>query len=308
MSRVFNAPRDLVWRVWTEPEHVARWWGPRGFSTQIDRMDFRVGGSWQHTMVGPDGVRYPNKSIFKEIVPQERIVYSHGGGREEGPGATFLATWTFDVVDAKRTRLTGRLTFSSAEARDFVAKEFGAVEGGQQTLERLSEYLPSQQGQPFVISREFDVGRDLMWQVWTQPEHFGRWFGPKGFASMNLAKMDLRAGGLLHYSMPTPDGKTMWGRAVYREVTPPSRIVWINSFSDAEGGITPHPFTKDPWPLQLLTEVTFSEKAGRTTVTVNWLPYEATDAEWQTFDAGRESMEMGWGGTLDRLGDHVAKP
>jgi len=307
MSRVFNAPRDLVWRVWTEPEHVARWWGPRGFSTQIDRMDFRVGGGWQHTMVGPDGARYPNKSIFKEIVPQERIVYSHGGGREEGPGATFIATWTFDAVDAKRTRLTGRLTFPSAEARDFVAKEFGAVEGGQQTLERLSEYLPGQQGQPFVISREFNVKRDLMWQVWTQPEHFSRWFGPKGFVT-DLAKMDLRAGGMTLYSIRTPDGKVMWGRAVYRELTPPSRILYINSFSDPEGGITPHPLTKDPWPLQMLTDIAFTEKDGRTTVTILWLPYEASEAEWQTFEAGRESMKLGWGGTLEQLGAYVAKP
>ena len=306
MSRVFNAPRDLVWRAWTEPQHVARWWGPRGFSTQIEKMDFRVGGAWQHVMVGPDGARYPNKSIFKEIVPQERIVFSHGGGREEGPGATFTATWTFEVVDAQRTRLTGRLTFPSAEARDFVAKEFGAVVGGQQTLERLSEYLPGVQGRPFVISREFNAARDLMWQVWTQPEHFGRWFGPKGCAT-NLRKMDLQPGGMTHYSIEMPDGKVIWGRAVYREIARPSRLVWINSFSDPAGGITPHPLTPDPWPLQLLTEVAFTEQAGRTTVTINWLPYEATEAEWKTFEAGRESMKMGWGGTLERLADHLAK-
>lgn len=306
MSRVFHAPRDLVWRAWTEPQHVAHWWGPRGFTTQIDHMDFRVGGSWQHTMVGPDGARYPNKSVFKEIVPQERIVYSHGGGREEGPGATFIATWTFDAVDAKRTRLTGRLTFPSAAARDFVAKEFGAIEGGQQTLERLSEYLPGQQGKPFVISREFNVKRDLMWQVWSEPGHFSRWFGPKG-VTVNLAKMDLRAGGLTHYSMRLPDGKVLWGRAVYHEVTPPSRIVYINSFSDPEGGITPHPLAKGCWPLQMLTDILFTEKDGRTTVTIHWLPYEAGDAEWQAFEDGRESMKMGWGGTLEQLETYLAQ-
>jgi len=307
MSRVFNAPRDLVWRAWTEPQHVARWWGPRGFTTETKVMDFRVGGAWQHVMVGPDGARYPNKSIFKEIVPHEKIVYSHGGGREEGPGATFTATWTFEVVDAARTRLTGRLTFPDASARDFVAKEFGAIEGGQQTLERLSEYLPGLQGKPFIISREFSVARDTMWKVWTEAEHFGRWFGPKGM-DVNLVKFDLRPDGMIHYNMRTPDGEILWGRASYREVVPPSRLVWINSFSDAQGGITPHPLTPDPWPLQLLTEITFTENAGRTTVTVNWLPYEATDVEWKTFDAGRESMKAGWGGTLDRLGGHLAAP
>lgn len=307
MARVFHAPRALVWRAWTEPEHVARWWGPRGFRTETKQMDFRVGGVWQHVMIGPGGARYPNKSVFKDIVPQERIVYSHGGGREDGPGATFVATWTFEAVDATHTRLTGRLAFPDAATRDFVAKEFGAVEGGQQTLERLSEYLPAVQGRPFVISREFNVGRDAMWQLWTRQEHFGKWFGPKGI-DVHFATMDLRPGGMAHYRMQTPDGKTMWGRAVYREVVPPSRLVWINSFSDAEGGITPHPMTTDPWPLQLWTEITFTENAGRTTVTVTWLPYEAGDAEWQTFDKGRESMKGGWGGTMERLDAYLAKP
>src|SRR6478735_2420423 len=248
MSRVFHAPRDLVWRAWTEPQHVARWWGPRGFRTETKQMDFRVGSAWQHVMVGPDGARYPNKSIFKDIVPQERVVYSHGGGREDGPGATFTATWTFEVVDAGRTRLTGRLTFPDAAARDFVAKEFGAIEGGQQTLERLSEYLPGLQGPPFVISREFNVSRETMWKVWTESGHFGRWFGPKG-VNVTLKKFDPRPDGMTHYSMTLPDGKKIWGRAVYREVVAPSRLVWINSFSDPEGGITPHPLTPDPWPL-----------------------------------------------------------
>jgi len=307
MSRVFHAPRDLVWRAWTEPQHVARWWGPRGFRSETKQMDFRVGGVWQHVMVGPDGVRYPNKSIFKDIVPQERVVYSHGGGREDGPGATFTATWTFEVVDAARTRLTGRLTFRDAAARDFVAKEFGAIEGGQQTLERLSEYLPALQGPAFVISREFNVPRETLWQVWTEPAHFGRWFGPKGFVT-NLVKMDLRPGGLTHYNIQSPDGKVMWGRAVYREVVPPSRLVWINSFSDPEGGITRHPLNPDPWPLQMLTEITFAESAGRTTVTVNWLPYEASEVEWQTFEKGREGMKGGWGGTFDQLAAYVVKP
>jgi uncharacterized protein YndB with AHSA1/START domain len=111
---------------------------------------------------------------------------------------------------------------------------------------------------------------------------------------------------MFHYCMQTPEGKEMWGRFIYREVTPPSRLVWINSFSDPAGGITRHPLSKDPWPLQLLTDVTFVEHAGKTTVTVNWLPFEATAAEWQTFDAGRESMKMGWGGTMDRLTAHLA--
>jgi uncharacterized protein YndB with AHSA1/START domain len=141
VSRIFDAPRELVWEAWTNPEHVAHWWGPRGFTTTIRKMEVRVGGVWEQTLHGPDGANYPNKSVFKEVVRPERIVYSHGGGREKGPGASFVATWTFDALGPDQTRLTIRMVFPSAEDRDFVIREFKAIEGGQQTLMRLAEHL-----------------------------------------------------------------------------------------------------------------------------------------------------------------------
>jgi uncharacterized protein YndB with AHSA1/START domain len=306
MSRVLHAPRALVWEAWTNPEHITHWWGPRGFRTETKQMDLRVGGVWAHTMVGPDGTRYPNKSVFKEIVPQERIVFSHGGGREDGqvPGANFTATWTFEAMDAEKTKITGRLLFASVAARDAVVRDYGAVEGGRQTLERLSEHLPSMQGEPFVIAREFDAPRDLVWRVWTEPEHFGRWFGPKGL-KVSLRKFDLRPGGMNHYSMTMPDGNVMWGRAVYREIVPPEKLVWINSFSDPDGGITAHPMAPT-WPKEMLTIVTFAAKADKTTVTVTWFPLDATPAERATFSPARTSMAGGWGGTFDQLAAHLA--
>lgn len=142
ISREFDAPGELVWEAWTNPKHVVNWWGPRGFSTTIEKMDVRPGGVWKHVMHGPDGANYPNKSVFKEVVKPERIVYSHGGGREGGPGASFVATWTFDALDAGKTKVTIRMVFPSVADRDFVVKEFGAIEGGKQTLERLAEHLP----------------------------------------------------------------------------------------------------------------------------------------------------------------------
>ena len=141
-TRVFDAPREKVWKALTSPEHVVHWWGPNGFSTTIETMEVRPGGMWKHIMKGPDGANYPNKSIFKEVVEGERIVYSHGGGREKGPGASFMATWSLETVDGNKTLMTGRMVFSTPEERDFVVKEFGAIEGGKQTLARLAEYLP----------------------------------------------------------------------------------------------------------------------------------------------------------------------
>lgn len=142
LSRVYDAPRELVWKALTDPKHVVNWWGPTGFSTTIEEMDVRPGGVWKHMMRGPDGTNYPNKSIFKEVVAPEKIVYSHGGGKEHGPGASFVASWTLDDLGGGKTKMTIHMVFPSAAARDFVIREFGAIEGGRQTLGRLAEYLP----------------------------------------------------------------------------------------------------------------------------------------------------------------------
>jgi uncharacterized protein YndB with AHSA1/START domain len=86
-------------------------------------------------------VNYPNHSVFTEIVTPEKIVFSHGGKREGGPDVSFVSTWTFEKLAVDKTRVTIRMVFPTAAQRDFVVKEFGAIEGGKQTLERLGEYL-----------------------------------------------------------------------------------------------------------------------------------------------------------------------
>lgn len=299
ITRDFVAPRELVWEAMTDPQHVVNWWGPRGFSTTIKTMDVRPGGVWQHTMHGPDGTNYPNKSVFKEVVRPERIVYSHGGGREDGPGASFVATWTFEALAADRTRVTIRMVFPSAEQRELVVREFGAIEGGRQTLERLGEHLAARRGAPFVITREFAAPRALVWSAWTELDRLKAWFGPKGF-TMPFAQLDFRPGGMFLYNLNGPNGAALWGRFLYREIVPQTKLVWVNSFSDPAGGITRHPFTTDPWPLQLLTVVTFEENRDRTLVTLKWWPLDASEAEQRVFDGNHASMQGGWGGTMEQ--------
>ncbi len=148
ISRVFDAPRELVWEALANPQHVVNWWGPRGFTTTIEKMDLRPGGEWKHVMHGPDGTDYPNKSTFTEVVKPERIVYVHGGAREGGPAANFVQTWTFEAISEKQTRLTMRQIYESTAARDLIVKEYGAIEGGKQTLARLAEYLPTMPTMP----------------------------------------------------------------------------------------------------------------------------------------------------------------
>jgi uncharacterized protein YndB with AHSA1/START domain len=141
ITRVLNAPRELAWEAMTNPERVVRWWGPVGFTTTIEEMDVRSGGVWKHVMRGPDGAEYPSKSIFKEVVKPERIAYSQAGGKKGAKGIHFQSTWTFDVVEGNKTKVTIHMVFSSAEDRNTVVRDYGAIEGGKQTLARLDEEL-----------------------------------------------------------------------------------------------------------------------------------------------------------------------
>ena len=152
----------------------------------------------------------------------------------------------------------------------------------------------------FVMSRVFDAPRDLVWQAFTQPERMKEWWGPKGFKVI-AANMDLRVGGTYHYGMRAPDGNTMWGKFTYREIVPPEKLVFINSFSDEKGGITRHPMNPS-WPLELRSTFTFEEQQdGKTKFTLRWSTYNATAEEQQIFDEGAASMTQGWSGTLDQL-------
>jgi uncharacterized protein YndB with AHSA1/START domain len=157
--------------------------------------------------------------------------------------------------------------------------------------------------QPFLISREFDAPRELVWQAWTEAEHMG-WWGPKEVTIHN-AKMDLQPGGIFHYAMKPADGGTMWGKWVIREVADLERLVFVNSFSDEAGGITRHPMHAN-WPLEILSTIRFVQRAGKTTVRVEWFPINASEVERATFDKARELMKSGWGGSLDRLGEYLA--
>ncbi|MBX7146339.1 MAG: SRPBCC domain-containing protein [Alphaproteobacteria bacterium] len=157
----------------------------------------------------------------------------------------------------------------------------------------------------FMISHTFDVPRATMFKIWTDPQHLKHWWGPKGF-KVRVADMDFKVGGNFHYCLLAPDGSDMWGKFVFRDIVPNERIIFISSFSDEKGSITRHPMSMD-WPLKMLSTITFEENQGKTTVTVKWLPYEATDKEIQTFEEGRSSMQQGWSGTFEQLETYIDK-
>jgi uncharacterized protein YndB with AHSA1/START domain len=142
-SRVFDAPRELVFAAFTDPKHLAQWWGPNGFTTTTISFDFRAGGIWRFVMHGPDGRDYQNRVTYEEIVPPERLVYRHGGGEDVEP-VQFSQRLTFEDLGNGKTRLTWHGTFPSAEERARVIKEYGADKGLTQTMARLADYVTSQ--------------------------------------------------------------------------------------------------------------------------------------------------------------------
>jgi uncharacterized protein YndB with AHSA1/START domain len=302
ITREYDAPRELVF-AWTDPEHIVKWWGPDGFTNTTRSMQLRPGGEWIFVMHGPDGTDYDNRIVFLEIARPERIVFAHGS-TDEGDPSRFDVTVTFEELGG-RTRLTMRSLFPTAEARDFAVKQFGAIEGGRQTLARLGEQVKEAlAARAFVLSRTFDAPRELVWKAWTEEERLAAWWGPKGLA-LRVAKLDLRPGGMFLYSMRPPNGNEFWGRFVFREVTPPERLAYVLSFSDEQGGIQRHVASPD-WPLEMFTTVTFGELAGRTTITLRSVPINESAEERATFIAGFGSMQQGFGGTFDQLDGYLA--
>jgi uncharacterized protein YndB with AHSA1/START domain len=154
----------------------------------------------------------------------------------------------------------------------------------------------------FVFSRTVDAPRDLVWKAWTEADRLAQWWGPKG-CTIRVAKFEFKPGGTFHYAMQFKPGHDMWGRFTYREIVAPERLVFINSFSDPEGGLTRAPFSQlnNSWPLEVLNVLTLSEEDGKTTLTLRGRPINATDEECRLYVSMFDSMRGGFGGTFDKL-------
>lgn len=139
ITRVFDAPRELVFDAWTNPEHLPRWFGPNGFTLTTQEIDIRVGGRWRFVFHGPDGKDYDNRVVFLEVKPPELLSFDHGSDRDDDPGK-FRVTVTFDEQSDGKTVVTLRQLHPTKEQRDQTIA-FGAVELGLQTLDKLADYL-----------------------------------------------------------------------------------------------------------------------------------------------------------------------
>lgn len=298
LTRVYDAPLQAVWEAWTNPEEVAQWWGPRGFTLTTHSHDLRTGGHWHYTMHGPDGTDYENTTQYLEVVPGQRMVYDHGGHKDRPP--LFRVTVLFTEREG-RTQLDMSMAFATpeiaVEMRGFIKKA-----GGEATWDRLAEYLGKHRAgqEQFFITRSFDAGIERVYEMWTDPAHIAQWLPPTG-ATMRYLRAEPRVGGSSFYAMTFPDGATMHGLIRYIALERPHRIVYTQQFCDEKERVVRPPFFKH-WPETMLSTVELAaEGPDRTRVTVRWEPRDAIAADVAEFVKQRSSMTMGWTGSFDKL-------
>ena len=289
ITRVFDAPRDLVFGAFIDTEHVGDWWGPAGFTITTHTMDVRPGGEWRFVMHGPDGTGYDNRIVYRAIEPIDRLVYAHvdEAGRE-----LFETTATFTDQKGK-TLLTFRGLFPSKEARDFVVREHHAVEGGTEMLAKLADYV---EHQPFrvdasdcelVTTRLFDAPRALVYEARADPQQLVQWWGPDGFTT-TVQEMDIRPGGTWRLTMHGPDGTAYPNKSTFTEVVAGERVVYSHS-GGRKGG---------PGALFRSTMTFAAEGPGKSRVTLRMLfpSVEQRDAVIRSYGAAEGARQ-----TLNRL-------
>jgi uncharacterized protein YndB with AHSA1/START domain len=304
ITRLYDAPLKNVWEAWTDPEQVAKWWGPRGFTLTTHGKDLKSGGFWRYTMHGPDGVDYPNHTRYLEVESHSRLVYDHGGYDDRPP--LFRVTVLFSEERGK-TKMDMTMALATPEAAE-ATRKFIKKAGGDSTWDRLAEYLGQElEGRNrFVINRSFDAPIELMYEMWTDPKHIARWLPPTGM-EMSYLRADIRPGGSSFFEMHAGKDVQMYGRIAYLEMRQPDRILYTQQFCDAKENVTRHPFAPT-WPETMLTVVTLTpEGTNQTRVTVTWEPQgKLTHEELETFLKERGGMTQGWTGSFDKLEAYLA--
>lgn len=303
LIREFDAPLNMVWDAWTDPDQVGQWWGPRGFSITTASRDFKVGGTWVYTMHGPDGKDYPNITKYLEIEKHKKMVYDHGATETTEP--MFRVTVFFSETNGK-TKMDMTMTLSSPEAAENT-RAFIKKAGGEATWDRLAEYLEKKKSSKeiFVINRSFEAPIELVWEMWTDPKHIAQWMAPTGFG-MKYRRAEVKEGGTSVYEMSNGNGVTMYGRCQYLKFDKPHRMEYTQQFLDEHENVSRHPFAPT-WPEDMKTVVTFTEEGpNQTRVTINWEPWgKYTQEELEVFLKARGGMTQGWTGSFDKFEAYI---
>ena len=293
ITRIFAAPRDLVWRAWTDAEQLARWFMPHGFTVPECEMDLRPGGTFRMTVRAPDGSESPTGGEFKEIDPPQRLVFTTTGfdGPDGVPMLEVLNTATFaDLGDKTELTLHAVVTKASPE---MAAPLAGMEEGWLQSFEKLDGLLTGREvdssEREMVATRLLDGPCETVWKLWTDPAHIAEWWGPRGFTT-TIHEMDVRPGGTWRHTMHGPDGTDYPNSAVFLDVREPEYIAFLHG---------------DPGePDHFFTTVDFADEGGKTGVTIRALFPSAADRERAIREYGAaDGLEE----NMDKLAEYVIR-
>ena len=292
ITRVFDAPRERVFEVLTKPEHLQKWWGPKGLSVPIAEMDARVGGEIFVGERGADGVMRYFAGVVREITRPSRVVIAFHfvdvNRRRVGMSAVGVPDdWEGDIVqeatlaaEGARTRVTIRLTgFPSTKfgemAQYGLAESFGRLESAV-----VDDMTVTPTGdREIVIMRTFNAPRALVYEALTNPEHIRNWWGPRQYGAVS-ATGDFRPGGRYRYAQQGPDGEVAF-RGEIREASP-KRMVYTEEFEAMPGHIAE-------------TTVTLDERDGKTYMTLRSV-YQSKEDRDAVIASGME-----WGARLSYL-------
>ncbi|HTA44316.1 MAG TPA: SRPBCC domain-containing protein [Bryobacteraceae bacterium] len=288
MTREFDAPRELVFAMYTRPEHVKRWWGPRYITLSTCEIDLRPGGAWRYVFSKSDGPGMTFKGVYDEIVPPEKLVYTLIYDMDQIRDHPALVTETFEAL-GNRTKMTQIVRHDSFASRDGHLNS-GMESGAAETFDRLEELLATMPRE-LTLKRVFDAPRDLLFKAWTDRDRLQQWWGPKGFTNP-VCEIDVRPGGAIEIHMRGPDGNVYPMKGEFREIVEPERLVFTSSATNRNGERM----------FEMLNTVTFAERGGKTEMTLDVRALMVTgDAAYPL-----QGMTQGWTETLERLGAEVA--
>jgi uncharacterized protein YndB with AHSA1/START domain len=288
ITRVVDAPRDLVWAACTEAEHLQHWWGPEGFGVASAESDPREGGAFTIVMRSPDGHDSQVHGTYREFRPPERLVTDSTAA---GPdGAPFIeSTTTIELTDLDgKTEIRVRASaFGLADGSDVALA--GMELGWVQTLRRLDDHLTGAAERQIVLMRLLEAKPAEVFEVWTTPEHVAAWWGPQGF-TLTTESMEVRPGGTWRFVMHGPDGVDHPNVIEFDEVVPPERLTFLH--------------LGEPDDPAFRAVVTFDEYLGSTLLTMRSVFETAGDRD---LVVDRYGAIEGGNQTLDRLVAYVAE-
>jgi uncharacterized protein YndB with AHSA1/START domain len=286
LTRIVDAPRELVFRMWTDPIHLAKWWGPRDFTNPVCEVDARPGGALRIVMRAPDGTDYPMAGTFREIVAPERLVFTNCALDRDG---NVLLDGLTTVIFAERSGKTRLTVQTRATALVHSAARYleGMQAGWEQTLDGLEQHVQDTAARELVVTRVIDAPRDIVFSAWADPKQAAQWWGPQGFTTISC-DMDVRPGGAYRACMRSPEGTRHCRHGIYREVVKPERLVFTFAWDDASG---------NPGRETLVT-VTFADVGGRTRLTLHQAVFEIVTA--------RDAHHSGWSSCLERFAEYLA--